>query len=429
LLMALFGCPAVVRAAGLGRPMVLASVLGRGGELSSSVFAINDSGRAVAAYPSYRHGKPVVIVARLGRKGGLKDPQIVSLPAKSVSAEGEEAGATPLDLALADDGRMALVDTNYDACCESVGVSSWRLGARPPVLAELSPQRAETQVISPPQVAIDDTGHVFSAWATESQRTLRVQAARARNGGYDTRTLYASKRLSGIEQLGIQQAGRGEPVLNWVNGLPPTYVFAAAVAQDGRWGAVHKGAASSFNLVEPESYTGFATDAAGNQALIYERRQHQLWMVDRAAGHAFGDPQPISGSTEEATIAAGGHKTLLVAWIPRRRNAVIVETGKTLGRLGSRQRFAAAFPQGLFAAVDTRGRAILVWGAEGRIWLTTTGINGRFGRRVVVSGPRESCAFDGGNSPIVQSPNGHYLISWVCGPEEHQTRYMARYTP
>ena len=241
----------------------------------------------------------------------------MSLPAKSVSAAGAEAGATPLEIALANNDRVALIDANYDACCDSVGVSSWRLGASPPVLAELSPQNAETKVIKTPQVAIDGTGHVFTAWATENRETFRVQVALARRAGYDMRTLYASARLFGIEQFGIQQTGSGAPVLNWVNELPPTYAFAAAAGQDGQWGAVYRGAVSSFGPVDLGIYTGFATDTAGNQALIYEQRESQLWMVHRAAGHAFGDPRPISGLTDDATIAAGGQGTLLVAWIPR----------------------------------------------------------------------------------------------------------------
>ena len=423
--------------AGLSRPIILSPVLGAE-EAQRSVFAINDSGQAVVAYPSYRDGMPVVIVASLGRDGGLKDPQIVRLPAKSVSAEGAEAGATPLDLALANNDQVALVDANYDACCDSVGVSSWRLGASPPVLAELSLQNTETKVIQTPQVAIDDTGHVLAAWASENRETFRVQVARARNAGYDMQTLYASARLFGIEQFGIQQTGSGAPVLNWVNGLPPTYAFAAAAAQDGQWGAARRGVVPFFRPVDLAISTGFATDTAGNQALIYERGESQLWMVHRAAGHAFGDPRRIGGLTDGATIAAGGQETLLVAWVPHRRNTVVVEIGKTLGRLGSQQRFEVTTPVDLFAAVDDRGRAILVWDAQHRgahgksksgIWLTTAGTNGRFGQPVIVSNPHQSCAFEGGNPPIFQSPNGHDLISWTCGPEEHQTRYMARYTP
>jgi len=438
LLVALFAFPALVHAAGLSRPIILSPVLGREEE-QRSVFAINDSGQAVVAYPSHRDGMPVVIVASLARDGGLKDPQIVSLPAKSVGAEGAEAGATPLDLALANNDQVALVDANYDACCDSVGVSSWRLGARPPVLAELSPQNTETKVIKTPQVAIDDTGHVFTAWATENQETFRVQVARARNGGYETQTLYASARLFGIEQFGVQQTGSGAPVLNWVDGLPPTYAFAAAADRGGAWEAVYRGAVSSFSPVDLGIYTGFATDTSGNQALIYERGQKQLWMVRRAPGHAFGDPRRISGLTDETAIAAGGQETLLVAWVPHRQNAVTAEIGKTLGSLGSQQRFQVTTPEDVFAAVDDRGRSILVWdaqyrGAHGRsrsgIWFTTAGANGRFGQPVMVSNPHQSCGeFGGGNPPIVQSPNGHDLISWTCGPNEHQTRYMARYTP
>jgi hypothetical protein len=117
LLIALLGYPALVHAAGLGRPFVLPRVLGLEEE-QRSVFAINDSGQAVVAYPSYRDGMPIVIVARLGRDGGLKDPQIVSLPAKSVSAEGTEAGATPLEVALSNNDQVAVVDANYDAPME-----------------------------------------------------------------------------------------------------------------------------------------------------------------------------------------------------------------------------------------------------------------------------------------------------------------------
>jgi hypothetical protein len=438
LLIALLGYPALVRAEGLGRPFVLPRVLGLEEE-QRSVFAINDAGQAVVAYPSFRDGMPVVIVARLRRSGRLKDPQIVSLPAKSVGAEGTEAGATPLDIALSNNDQVALIDANYDACCDSVGVSSWRLGTSPPALAEVSPQNTEMKVIKTPQVAIDDTGHVFAAWATENQETFRVQVARARNGRYETQTLYTSARLFGIEQFGIQQTGSGAPVLNWVDGLPPTYAFAAAAGRNGEWGAVYRGAVSYFSPVNLGIYTGFATDTTGNQALIYERGQKQLWMVRRAPGHAFGDPQQISGLPEEVAIAAGGGETLLVAWAPHRQNAVIVEIGKTLGRLGSQQRFAVTTPEDIFAAVDDRGRSILVWdaqyrGAHGRsrsgIWFTTAGGNGRFGQPVMVSNPHQSCGeFGGGNPPIVQSPNGHDLISWTCGPNEHQTRYMARYTP
>ncbi len=382
---------------------------------------------------------PVVIVASLARDGGLKDPQIVSLPAKSVGAEGTEAGATPLDIALSNNDQVAMVEANYDACCGSVGVSSWRLGASPPVLTEISPPNTETKVIQTPQVAIDDTGHVFTAWATENQETFRVQVARARNTGFDVQTLYASARLFGIEQFGIQQTGSGAPVLNWVDGLPPTYAFATAAGRNGEWGAVHRRAVSSFSPVDLGIYTGFATDTAGNQALIYERGQKQLWMIRRAPGHAFGDPRRISGLVDETAIAAGGQETLLVAWVSHHQNAVTAEIGKTLGRLGSQQRFQVTAPENVFAAVDDRARSILVWdaqyrGAHGRsrsgIWFTTARANGRFGQPVMVSNPHQSCGeFSGGNPPIVQSPNGHDLISWTCGPNEHQTRYMARYTP
>lgn len=438
LLVTLFAYPALVHAAGLGRPIILSPVLGTQGE-QRSVFAIDDSGQAVAAYPSYRDGMPVVIVARLARDGGLKDPQIVRLPAKSVDAEGSEAGATPLDLALANNDQVALIDANYDACCNSVGVSSWRLSARPPVLAELSPQNSETKVIQTPQVAIDDRGQVVVAWASDNGRTTNVHVANSKNGGYAARTLYVPpERQFGIEQFGIQQTRSGQAVLNWVNELGPTYAFAATAGQDGHWGAVHRGIVPSFSPVNLGISTGFATDTAGNQALIYERRESQLWMVHRAAGHAFGDPRRIGGPTDGATVAAGGQETLLVAWVPHRQNTVIVEIGKTLGMLGSPQRFEVTTPDDLYAAVDDRGRAILVWDAQHRgahgksksgIWLTTAGTNSRFGQPVIVSNPHQSCAFEGGRPPIVQSPNGHALISWTCGPEEHQTRYMARYTP
>jgi len=79
-------------------------------------FAINDFWPGCGGLSFLQDGMPVVIVARLGRDGGLKDPQIVSLPAKSVSAGGTEAGATPLDIALSNNDQVAVVDANYDAC-------------------------------------------------------------------------------------------------------------------------------------------------------------------------------------------------------------------------------------------------------------------------------------------------------------------------
>jgi hypothetical protein len=438
LLIVLFACPALVDAAGLSRPVILSSVFGTEEE-QRSVFAINDSGQAVAAYPSYRDGMPVVIVARLERDGRLKDPQIVRLPAKSVNADGSEAGATPLDLALADNDQVALIDANYDACCNSVGVASWRLSARPPVLAELSPQNTETKVVETPQVAIDGRGRVLAAWASDDGGTTSVHVANSKNVGYAARTLYVSpERQFGIEQFGIEQAGSGQAVLNWVNALGPTDAFSATSGQSGQWGPVRRGAVPSFNPVNLGVSTGFATDTTGNQALTYKHGDNHLWMVHRAAGHAFGGPRQIGGQTDDTTIAAGGQETLLVAWIPHRENTVIAEIGKTLGRLGSPQRFEATTPGDPHAAVDDHGRAILVWdalhrGAHGNsksgIWLTTAGTDGRFGQPVLVSNPHQSCAFEGGKPPIVQSPNGHYLISWTCGPEERQTRYMARYAP
>ncbi len=432
--------PASVCAAGLSRPIVLSTVLGTE-EAGDAQFAINDSGQAVVAYPSFGDGMPVVVVARLARDGKLRNRQIVGLPAKSVSSEGGEAGAAPLDLALADDDQVALVDTNYDACCDSVGISTWMLGARPPVLDELSPQTTELQVIQTPRVAVDDRGHLFAAWVTEQTSTFSVQAARATNAGYAVQTIYLPPESQfGIEQFGIQQTGSGQPVLNWVNALGPTYAFAATTGRGGLWGAARRGAVPSFSPVNLGNSTGFATDTAGNQALIYEHElvEGQLWMVHRAAGHAFGDPRRIGGASDNTTIAAGGHETLFVARVPHRQNNVIVEVGKTLGRLGPAQRFEADIPYELHAAVDDRGRAILVWEAQRRgthgksksgIWLTTAGASGRFGRPVLVSNPRQTCAFEGSENPIVQSPTGRALISWTCGPEEHQTRYMARYTP
>ena len=306
------------------------------------------------------------------------------------------------------------------------------------MLAELSPQNRETKVIRTPQVAIDDRGHVFAAWASENGRTTNVHVANSISVGYAARTLYVPpERQFGIEQFGIQQAGAGQVVLNWVNELGPTYAFAATAGRDGQWGAIHRGLVPFFSPVNLGIFTGFATDTAGNQALMYEQRESRLWMVHRAAGHAFGDPHQIGGPTDDATIAAGGQDTLLLAWVPHRRNTVIAGIGKTLERQRSTQRFEATTPNELHAAVDNGGRAILVWNAQYRgargksrsgIWLTTAETNGRFGQPIIVSNRHQNCAFQDSNPPIVQSPNGHTLISWTCGPEEHQTRYMARYT-
>jgi hypothetical protein len=115
----------------LSRPVALPAVLRE----DEAAFAINDSGEALAAYPSTKDGKPVVIVARLSSGGKLRDRQVVALPAGAVSAIYDAAEGKSVSVALADDGQVVVADAYEDACCESVGIATWRLGGAPPVLS------------------------------------------------------------------------------------------------------------------------------------------------------------------------------------------------------------------------------------------------------------------------------------------------------
>jgi hypothetical protein len=229
-------CP-TLGIARLSRPVALPAVL----RAQEAAFAINDSGEALTAYPSKKDGKPVVIVAQLAGGGKLRDRQVVALPAGALSAIYDAAEGKSVSVALADDGQVVVADAYEDACCESVGVATWRLGGAPPVLTELSPQRATETVIEPPQVAIDGHGHVFAAWtAQSSEQSEYVQVARSEHRGYAVQTLFrTSDRMFDLgSSFGLQQGGSGEPVLNWVTelGADRPHAFAVNTETNGAWG-------------------------------------------------------------------------------------------------------------------------------------------------------------------------------------------------
>ncbi len=441
LLVGAMSCPTLALAR-LSRPVALPGVLRE----DEAAFAINDSGEALAAYPSMKDGRPVVIVARLASDGKLTDQQAVALPLGALSAEGGEPGAKSLSLALSDDGQVALGDANYDACCDSAGVATWRFGSAPPVLAELSSQRAAEEVIETPQVAIDDHGHVFAAWTAQHPgQSEYVQVARSEHRGYAVQTLFwTSDRMFDLgSSFGLQQGGSGQPVLNWVTelGADRPHAFAVNTETNGAWGPVKRSLIPTFDSLYQAASTGFATDTDGGQALLYERKGSQLSMARRTIGGAFGHRLRIDGKTEDAAIAAGGYDTVLVAWISHQENRVMVAIGDLTGHLGPPQDLSANIPQNLAAAVDDRGRAILIWESQARrrhrkgtlsdVWLDAADANRRLGRPVLLSHPRGNCELGVGEREIVASPNGHTLVFWKCGPqiEGPQTSYMARYTP
>jgi hypothetical protein len=393
-----------------------------------------------------KDGKPVVIVARLTSDGKLRHRQVVTLPAGALSAIYDAAEGKAVSVALAADGQVVLADAYEDACCESVGVATWRLGGAPPALTELSPQRATETVIEPPQVAIDGHGHVFAAWtAQNSEQSEYVQVARSERRGYAVQTLFrTSDRMFDLgSSFGLQQGSSGQPVLNWVTelGADRPHAFAVNTETNGAWGPVKRSLIPAFDSLYQAASTGFATDTDGGQALLYERKGSQLSMVRRTIGGAFGHRLRIDGKTEDAAIAAGGHDTVLVAWISHQENQVTVAIGDLAVHLGPPQDLSANIPQNLAAAVDDRGRAILIWESQARrhhrkgtlsdVWLDAAGANRRLGPPVLLSNPRGNCELGIGQPEIVASPNGHTLVFWKCGPpvEGPQTSYMARYTP
>jgi hypothetical protein len=432
--------PALAR---LSRPVALPAALGE----EEAAFAINDSGESLVAYPSVKDGKPVVIVARLTGSGKLRDRQIVALPAGALSAIYDSAEGKSVSVALADDGEVVVADAYKDACCESVGVATWRFGGAPPVLTKLSPHRATETVIEPPQAAIDDHGHVFAAWTAQNpgEQSEYVQVARSEHRGYAAQTLFrTSDRMFDLgSSFGLQQGGSGRPVLNWVTelGANRPHAFAVNTETNGAWGPVTRSLIPAFDSLYQAASNGFATDTDGGQALLYERKGSQLSMARRTIGGAFGHRLHIDGKTEDAAIAAGGHDTVLVAWISHQENRITVAIGDLSGHLGPAQDLSANIPQDLAAAVDDRGRAILIWESQARrrdrkgtlsdVWLDAADANRRLGRPVLLSNPRGNCELGVGEREIVASPNGHTLVFWKCGPpvEGPQTSYMARYTP
>jgi hypothetical protein len=359
-----------------------------------------------------------------------------------------------VSLALADNGQVALGDANDDACCDSAGVATWRFGSKPPVLAELSPQHAAEEVHDTPQVAMDERGRVVAAWTAdgpephpESEQSFEhVQVARAEHRGYVVQTLFrASYRMSDLRSFGLQQGGSGQAVLNWITELgvdgPKAYAFAANTEPNGMWSQVKRSFIPAYSPLEQFTSNGFATDTDGDQALLYEREESQLSIVRRPVGDTFGPRLRIDGPTEDATIAAGGDDTVLVAWVPRHRNVVTVAIGNLTGSLEAPRDLAATIPNHLKASVDDRGRAILIWDSEtihnhrneplSSVWLAAAGANRGLIAPVLLSNPHHNCKLGGGEQEIVASPNGHALLFWTCGKHlgDDQTRYMARYTP
>ncbi len=217
--------------------------------------------------------------------------------------------------------------------------------------------------------------------------------------------------------------------------------FVVNTEPNGTWSPIKRSVVPAYGPLEQLTSNGFATDTDGDQALLHEHEESQLSMVRSPAGGTFGPRLRIDGPTEDATVAAGGNDTILVAWVPHYKSVVTVEIGNLTGRLGPPQDLAAKIPDDLKASIDDYGRAILVWHSEAlhnhrngpylTCGLATANTNRRLRRPVLLSNPRDNCELGGDEREIVASPNGHALLFWTCGkqPSDNQTRYMARYTP
>jgi hypothetical protein len=429
--------PTVVLAVGFTRPVGLPST-GRW------LFALNDRGHALAASGNLVY--PVDSSGRLGRPWRLTAPG--GLPAYVGSIVLDDSGRVAAGLLYSDNTREG--GYHEAGCCAHVGVASWLLGARPPVVQVLQPATDNASyangALGVPEVVIGPTAvtALWSAGGIGGYGSGPIEANLDEAFGPFGGPLQIRQMMSvprGIQSVHLALDRTGDPVAAWrddinelhsARGLSSGVLPSASPAR--RIPGIARGGEEEAEVAEGNE---FSSDRRGDTVFAYVpgpfELRGRLMTMTSVDGGRFSAPRTIARAGREhnaPNVVAGGHRSLLAFW------SCIAETrecsrawGRRAGIFGP---LGAPFevggePEGL---IDSHGGSVVAYDGNSAIEAITAQPGKLFGRpRHVSPSGRECLLGTGGDDepPPAASQNGAAIFYYTCDGYAHS--YLVRYAP
>jgi hypothetical protein len=431
-------------------PVAVLPVTGRDSEYP--VLAMNQSGRYVLSYPQNDPFGPLgVLVGSTSSR---------TMPAAQVSHLGVGSDVSPLEPAVAPDGRVAL---GWSVRRQLHPANREAFGGE---LAELAPGHAaqwRARRVLKPTVGYDPTDEatvptvVFGAedrivedWVIETRAGSRLVLGRqiAVGGPLQTRAVLRTRGATSIQPAGLAVDSAGNPVIaatvtppgHGVAALTPTVAEqkdSAVAVTTGAHGVVE----SAELLRRGCSAEDLATRLSGQAAIAMlcnvTARRSQVWVSERSPHTRFQPAVRVSARSIDAafptvSITAAGH--VCVVWdrivgSAKHYDADVVRT--EIGCAAPGRRFAkptwqtSAYPTQLNAPQlleGPSGPAVLRGESDERVVLQRLLPHGRLGSVVAVSGPNAS------NQEVAVDAQGRGVATWdasVDGKNRPEARTFA----
>lgn len=428
-------------------------------------FAVNDQGEAVGV-----HGSAAgAVVVQLDRSGRISRSWLVRAPIHTEWVD-------PY-VALGDRGRIA-VGILYDdgqleesheyhggpGCCDHVAIASWKLGEQPPVAQAVSPpltaDTGTTHQPYPPILMAIAGSTVTALWGRGYEpEYLEPEEAQIEEAfGQVGKPLQTAKLLTvphGFAYLDLHLEPDGKPVASWIDDGDTIRTvigsLTGALSTPIRFQHIPK---VSETAIAQAQAVGFTHDDQGDTIFAY-RSGHpegpqKLMMMTSTDGSLFSRPREVTSlpaETNEASLVAGGHRSLLALWTRTHGNTEHFEArrGSVFGSFGRQFQlkvtpyFGAGVTMGL---IDSHGRSVVIQRGpiahhpyDFELEAFTPQWDGPFGRPQRIAPMLRNCGLNEGGTieiqPIATSTNGRAVFYVTCEEGSHQegSQYLIRYTP
>jgi hypothetical protein len=424
-------------------------------------FAINNQGEAVGVHGSAKGA----VVVQLGRSGRIAHSWLVKAPIHTEWAD-------PY-VALSDRGRIA-VGILYDdgqqeesheyhggpGCCDHIAIASWKLGERPPIAQTVSPPPTGVAHQPNPPILMTIAGSTVTAlWARGYQpEYLEPEEAQIEEAfGQVGKPLQTMKLLTvphGFAYLDLHLEPDGRPVASWIDDEDTirtvTGSLTGALGRSVRFQHIPK--VSEVDVAQAQA-VGFTHDDEGDTIFAYLTGglggPKKLMMMTSADGGPFSRPREVASlpsETDETSLVAGGHRSLLVLWTHTQRNVEHFEArrGSVFGSFDRQFQVDATPYFGVgdtTGFIDPYGRSVVIQrgpvahhSEDFELDAFTAQLSGPFGRPQRIAPTLRNCGLNEGGeieASIATSSNGRAVFYVTCGEGSHQegSQYLIRYTP
>lgn len=419
-----------------------------GGDAEHPVLAMNASGRFLIAYPQNDpFGSFGMLVGRT-RSGRIPVGQVLRL--------GTRSDISPLEPAVAADGRVALgwsvrrqlQPANRVAFGQDLAERAPGAGARWAVRSALAPITShDPDDASPaPSIAFDAGDRVLEDWTAQTRSTATLVLARQTVVGGPLRdsTVLRTHGYTTIQPAGLAVDGAGNPIVALSLSPPANASPSSRSARPAQDSAVALTASSRRHLGAPQllrrgcDVESLAAVSSGQAAVAMlcdaGRGGTQLWVSERAPHELFQRAMRVSGRGAQAlspsvSIAADGRVCL--AWdravgTAKHYDANIVRTEGDCAAPGSR--FPAPnwqtgpYPtqlNGPQLLAGPSGPTLARGDGDGRVVLQRLLPGGQLGPVAALSGPQVR------NQTLAVDARGHGIGIWDASVG-HKNRPEAR---